>query len=107
MKVSSLLAKVFAVLICVAPYAVRAEVRFSNPALFSTGMVLQRGMRAPVWGTADPGESVTITIAFQRKTVLAGPDGRWMVRLDPMAAGGPFTLRVRGTASQIDVNDVW
>ena len=36
-----------------------AEVKPSP--LFSDHMVLQSGMAVPVWGTADPGEKVTVT----------------------------------------------
>src|SRR6266700_5746066 len=39
--------------------ASRADVRL--PALFSDNMVLQQGMRVPLWGWAEDGEQVTIT----------------------------------------------
>ena len=53
---------------------------------FADNMVLQRGMRVPVWGTAQPGENVTVSFAGQTKCGIAGTDGRWRVDLDPMAA---------------------
>jgi len=40
----------------------------------------------PVWGWASPGEKVTVEFVGQRKETLAGPDGRWEIRLDPMPA---------------------
>ena len=49
---------------------------------FSDYMVLQRGAVAPVWGTAKPGEKVTVEFAGQTKRTVAGEDGRWRVRLD-------------------------
>ena len=55
-------------------------------ALFSEGAVLQQGVKVPVWGTANPGESVTVEFAGQTKQATAGADGRWMVKLDPMPA---------------------
>ena len=36
----------------------RADVKL--PALFSDNMVLQRGVSAPIWGEALPGEKVTV-----------------------------------------------
>src|SRR5437870_2670881 len=74
--------------------AAGAEVRLAE--VFSDNMVLQRGMRDPIWGSAGPGEKVAVSIAGQRKTAVAGRDGRWLVRLDPMAAGGPFRMTVAG-----------
>ena len=43
---------------------------------FTDNMVLQRGMRVPVWGTAQPDESVTVSFAGQTKRGTAGTDGR-------------------------------
>ena len=40
------------------------------------------GAVAPVWGTAKPGEKVTVEFAGQTKRTVAGEDGRWRVRLD-------------------------
>src|SRR5207247_5548944 len=61
-----------------------AEVR-PNP-IFTDGVVLQRGMPVPVWGTAKTGERVTVR--FQGQTVSATPrDGKWIVRLRPLKEG--------------------
>ena len=32
------------------------------PSVFSDNMVIQQGMAVPVWGTAKPGERVTVSI---------------------------------------------
>ena len=45
----------------------RADVKL--PGLFSDHMVLQQGMRVPIWGWADDGEKVTVT--FREKKVSA------------------------------------
>ena len=65
-------------------YAAGADVKLSG--LFADNMVLQRDIAVPIWGWAEPGREVTVEFAGQRKTVIAGPDGKWMVRLDPMPA---------------------
>src|SRR5258708_6886808 len=69
---------------CLGATLVRAEVRL--PAVFSDHMVLQGGAPVAVWGWADAGEEVTISIAGQSPTVKAGADGRWQVKLEPMKA---------------------
>jgi sialate O-acetylesterase len=43
--------------------AARADV--SVPNIFGDHMVLQRDMKDPVWGWADPEEQVTVSIAGQ------------------------------------------
>src|SRR5262245_39290315 len=84
----------------------RAEVRVHG--LFGDGMVLQRDRPCPVWGTAAPGETVSVSLLEQSKTATVGPDGRWSVTLDPMPAGGPHELRVNDrTIHDVLIGEVW
>lgn len=53
---------------------------------FADNMVLQRERPVRVWGTAEPGESVTVVFAGQSKSTTADAGGAWRVSLDPMAA---------------------
>lgn len=91
------------------PAAAFAEVKL--PAIISDGMVLQRELAAPIWGTAAAGEEVTVTFREQTKKTKAGEDGRWLVRLEPLKAGGPDTLTVAGgnsiTVNNVLVGEVW
>ena len=73
--------------------------------LFSDGAVLQQGMAVPVWGTADNGEKVTVSIQGQTAATTA-ENGKWMVKLRPLKAGGPFTLKIAGPHNNADVNNV-
>jgi sialate O-acetylesterase len=103
-RLASLLA---AVLATTSP-ALRAEVKPNS--LFSDGVVLQRGVSVPVWGTANEGEKVTVS--FQGQTVVTtARDGRWLVRLKRLKAGGPFTLTISGdnsiTINNVLVGEVW
>jgi sialate O-acetylesterase len=89
--------------------AVSAEVKPS--ALFSDHMVLQSGMTVPVWGKAEPGETVKVTLNGQSQSATAGPDGKWMVRLSKLKAGGPFEMQIQGkntiTVKDVLVGEVW
>lgn len=74
-------------------------------------MVLQRHKPIPVWGWADAGEKVTVElsgsgIAGKIKTVKAGKDGKWMLRLDAENEGGPYSLIVKGKKNTITLDDV-
>ena len=87
----------------------RADV--SLPALFSDHMVLQREAAVPVWGWAEAGEEVSVSIAGQTKTVQAGADGKWRVTLDKISAAEPGALTVKGkneiTISDVLAGEVW
>lgn len=62
---------------------------------FTDYAVLQQGISVPVWGTANDGEQVTVRFRSQEVSTTAN-GGRWMVRLKPVKAGGPFTMTVSG-----------
>ncbi len=81
------------------------------PPVFSDHMVLQRDMAAPLWGTANPGEKVTVKFRDQQKSATADKAGNWRVKLDPLTAGGPGILTVTGsktiTLNDVLVGEVW
>ena len=85
-----------------------AEVKL--PAVFSDDMVLQREMSVPVWGWADDGEKVTVRFAGQQVSTTAN-DGKWMVRLAPLATGAPSRMTVSGKnkieLENVLVGEVW
>jgi hypothetical protein len=59
----------------------------------------------PVWGTADPGEDVTVTLGDQKAVTKADSHGCWMVRLSPLPAGGPYEMTIAGK-NQVVLKDV-
>lgn len=86
-----------------------ADVRL--PALFTDHMVLQRNMKVPVWGWAAPGDTITVQLGEHQTTARTNRDGAWEARLDPLPAGGPYTLTISGrntiTLNDVLVGDVW
>lgn len=81
------------------------------PAIFSSNMVLQRNQAIPIWGWAAPGEKITVTFNKQTASTKADKKGKWKVNLKQEAAGGPFTLSVRGknevVVDNVLVGEVW
>jgi len=62
---------------------------------FRDNAVLQRGMKVPVWGWSEPGNTVTVEFAGQKKSAKADEEGKWVVHLDPLKASfKPRTLSV-------------
>jgi sialate O-acetylesterase len=85
-----------------------ANAEVALPKIFSPHMVLQREMPVPIWGTAKPGEKFEVHFRNQRKAVEADSEGKWRVALDPLAAGGPDTLKVGDkTLDDVLVGEVW
>lgn len=85
--------------------AAAASAAVKPSALFTDHMVLQQGMEVPIWGTADPGEAVRVTFNGQTVSTTAGADGKWMVRLASLKAGGPFEMQIEGK-NQIVIHDI-
>ncbi len=81
------------------------------PNLISDHMVLQQGREIHLWGRADPGEFIRVTVAGHTGTATADSRGHWSLRLAPMKAGGPFTLQVAGkrslTVKDVMIGEVW
>jgi sialate O-acetylesterase len=75
--------------------------------LFTDGMVLQRDAVLPIWGTAAPGEEVTVEFSGQRKSTKADDKGFWMVKLDPVqASSSPSEMTISAGGSQTKVSNV-
>ncbi len=91
--------------------AASAQADVSLPNIFGDHMVLQRDQLNPVWGWADKGEKVTVTIAGQSHTATADANGDWRVKLAPMKVGKPLTLTMKGkntiTFQDVLVGEVW
>jgi sialate O-acetylesterase len=82
------------------------------PAIFGDHMVLQQGTKLPVWGTADAGESVTVTVGSESAQTTAAADGSWRVDLAPLPQNSTaVTMTVTGknsvTFSDVLVGEVW
>jgi sialate O-acetylesterase len=85
-----LLWAVTAVLCAGGSFAGRVDVKL--PPLFSDHMVLQEDTSVPIWGWAEPGEEVTVTIQQQVRRTKADANGKWMAKLRKLKGGAPTTL---------------
>jgi sialate O-acetylesterase len=82
------------------------------PAIFGDHMVLQQSVQLPLWGTADPGEKIIVTVGDSTGNAVAGADGKWMVWLKPVSgATTPVKVTVQGhntlTFNDVLIGDVW
>ena len=81
---------------------------------FTDNAILQRETLVPVWGWDVPGSRVTVLFAGQTKSTVAGKNGDWMVKLDPlMASRTERSLEVRNDRGKsillkgVLVGEVW
>jgi sialate O-acetylesterase len=75
-------------------------------------MVLPAGKAIPVWGTASPGEAVTVTIAGKSGRAVADARGRFRVALPALdETATPFEIVVQGNnrlvLSNVVAGEVW
>lgn len=98
---------------CVAPgNAVAARAKVELAPYFSDHAVIQSGTPVAVWGSAGADDHVAVTFRGQTERTIAGRDGRWMVRLKPLAASAePADLVAEGpnsvTVHDVVVGEVW
>ena len=81
---------------------------------FSDHAILQRELPVPVWGWAAPGTKITVEFAGQRQDATAGKDGKWQLKLKPLAANAePASMTIAAndgssmTLEDILVGEVW
>jgi len=82
------------------------------PALISDHMLLQRDAPLRIWGWADPGEQVTVTLLGQSPSTTASAEGRWEVFFTPVhVQATPTTITIKGkneiTIQDVLVGEVW
>ncbi len=88
-----------------------AQVSF--PDLFKDHAIVQRDAATAVWGRAEPGEQVVVTLGGARASAQTAADGWWLARLDTSKlADGPFELKAtapsgEATSRDILVGEVW
>jgi sialate O-acetylesterase len=81
------------------------------PKVIGSHMVLQRDQAVKIWGWAERGEKVSVSFNGQQLKTTADKEGRWMVILAPMEAGGPYEMEIIGRNTlrleDVLVGDVW
>jgi sialate O-acetylesterase len=81
------------------------------PLLVSDGMVLQRDSNVKIWGWAAEGEKVSINFNGKTYNTKADPNGKWLVTLPALKAGGPCDMEINAsnhiTLKNIMIGDVW
>lgn len=80
--------------------------RLSLPRFFSDGMVIQRGKHFPLWGHAEPGTTVKVSINGKTSKTFADSYGRWETELPKMKAGGPYDMTVYTATDTLKIANI-
>jgi len=80
--------------------------------IFSSNMVLQKGVENTVWGWADENEHISISLNGKTVKTKAGKDGKWTAKLPVMDYGGPYSLTIKGKKdlillTNVMIGEVW
>ena len=99
--------KISCLLLLLAGFAGVASAEVKLNGIFGDGMVLQRELPISVWGTANPGERVTVQFAGQKLSAPADTSGTWLIKLSPLPASAePRELIVTTADSKIKISGV-
>jgi len=81
------------------------------PRLVRDSMILQRDAKINIWGWASKNEKVNIKFNGKNYKTTTESDGKWIVQLPPMKAGGPYAMEISGSnkimLKEILIGDVW
>ncbi len=101
----------FGALLLINANSVLADVKL--PAVISNNMVLQRDMKVPIWGWAEPNEEVMVSVSWHsmRWAVTADKNGKWKFKMNSPQTGGPYEMTISGKnkikLENIMVGEVW
>jgi sialate O-acetylesterase len=102
---------IFLLILLMLTAAVSALADPALPHLIGDHMVLQQKHEIHIWGKADPGEMISVSLADHNSKAQADADGNWSVQLPPMTAGGPFSLNIMGKkeviVKDVMIGEVW
>lgn len=107
-QLNLLMGIIFLIFFCQA-HSSWANVRLAR--IFSSDMVLQQGIENTIWGWADKGEMVSISINGKTITTKTGKDGTWVTKLPAMDYGGPYKMLIKAKNAiefeNVMVGEVW
>lgn len=91
------------------------QAQISLPKVFGDSMVLQRGIKIPVWGMAAPGAVIVAKLGNAKASTKADQQGNWKLTFPVFKAGGPYSLEITEAGKQrsgiklngILIGDVW
>ena len=102
--------KIFSVFIFLAGFSFFTKVFgiIRLPPIMSSNMVLQQNSQSNLWGWANPSERFVIISSWKTTvdSVTAFNSGKWKAKISTPAAGGPFTITIKGRFNTIMLENI-
>lgn len=78
------------------------------PPIMSSNMVLQQNSQVTLWGWSDASERFTIICSWKTSidSVTALNSGKWKAKISTPAAGGPYTITIKGRSNTIVLENI-
>ncbi|WP_254712463.1 sialate O-acetylesterase [Polaribacter pectinis] len=82
------------------------------PSFFGNNMVLQQNEKVAIWGEDKPNTKIKIMGSWgEKSSTETDANGKWQVKLQTPKAGGPYTLKIKGsqnvTLKNVLIGEVW
>ncbi len=83
------------------------------PAVIGSNMVLQQQSMVKLWGWGNPLEKVIVTCSWNNEvdSTIVQSDAGWQLTVKTTAAGGPYTISIKGSNSilleNVMLGEVW
>ncbi|MBB6236465.1 sialate O-acetylesterase [Pedobacter sp. AK013] len=83
------------------------------PSVFGNNMVLQQKTNAAIWGQADAGKAVKVTVSWNKINygAIADANGNWKIKVATPGYGGPYTITISDgellVLNNVLIGDVW
>lgn len=76
--------------------------------ILSSNMVLQRNAEVKIWGSANPGEKITVKVGWSKETVkfVTNSNGDWLVKVKTTEAGGPYIVKISSSKESIIIQNI-
>ena len=107
--------RVQALLLFFTIFFLQTSAQISLPKVFGDSMVLQRGIKIPVWGNSTPEALIVAKLGNVQATAKANRQGKWQIKFPIFKAGGPYALEIAESGKSdskiqlkgILIGDVW
>jgi sialate O-acetylesterase len=92
---------------------IQAYGKIRLPHVIASNMVLQQQSSSTLWGWADPGEKIIVTTSWNNAvdSVVTTGDANWKIKVNTPAAGGPYTITLKGWSTvvleNVMIGEVW
>ncbi len=102
----------FLLLVASISFPLKTTAKVEVTSLFTDNMVLQQGKELAFWGTASPGEQVSVSIMGKITKSAADQNGSWKVKFPKLKASStPMDIIIQGqntiTIKNVLVGEVW